>query len=374
MLVNTVDKKVDIMEQITKSQLFSLMLLFEIGSTTLFALGIGAKQDAWIVVLIATFIGLGLVWVYTEVQKQYPDKNLAEILHTLLGKWLSIPLILLYALYFFSSSSFNYFEFGEIIRTTFLINTPQLVVLGVFLFTTIYMIILGFEVIARTGEILMPILLIFLVTIYFLAGFSGVLDIQELFPVLENGIKPVLKEVYPVVNFPFGESVVFLMYWHMVKKKEVVRKTALLVVCMTGVILVLSDLIMITILGPELTAKSEIPILRVLFNINIADIITNLDIMGVIIIFIGGFYKTVLNFYGAVLAVATLFKIKDKKWITIIMGIGLIVYSTTFYENISFHRWVGFEFNTPYIHSMFSSMPILILLMFWLKNKTKKLK
>lgn len=372
--MNTVNKKVDVMEQITKSQLFSLMLLYEIGSTTLFALGIGAKQDAWIVVLIATVISLGLVWIYTEVQKQYPDKNLADIFDTLLGKWLSAPLILLYALYFFSSASFNYFEFGEIIRTTFLINTPEIVVLGVFLFTIIYMITLGFEVIARTGEILMPILLIFLVTIYVLASFSGVLDIQELLPVLENGIKPVLKEVYPVVNFPFGESVVFLMYWHMINKKEAVRKTALLVICVTGFILVLSDLIMITILGPELTAKSEVPILRVLFNINIADIITNLDIMGVIIIFIGGFYKTVLNIYGAVLAVSTLFKIKNKKWITIIIGIGLLIYSMIYYESISFHRWVGFEYNTPYIHGIFSSMPILILLMIWVKNKTKNLK
>jgi spore germination protein KB len=347
------------------------MLLFEIGSTTLFVLGIGAKQDAWIVILIATFISLGLVWIFTEIQKQYPDKNLVEILQCMLGKWLSVPLILLYALYFFSSASFNFYEFGEIIRTTFLENTPQLVILSVFMFTSIYMITLGFEVIARTAEILMPVLMIFLLITYFLASISGKLDIQELFPVLENGIKPVLKEVYPVINFPFGESVVFLMYWHMINKKESIRKITLLVVCMTGGILVLSNLIIITILGPELAAKAEIPLLRVLFDINIADIITNLDIIGVIVIFIGGFYKTVLNFYGAVLAVTTLFKFTNKKWMTIIMGIGLIVYSMTYYQNITFHRWVGFEFNTPYIHGIFSSMPILILLMIWLKNKTK---
>ena len=359
------------MEQITKTQLFSLMLLFEIGSTTLFALGIGAKQDAWIVILIATIISFGLIWIFTQIQKQYPDKNLVEILQSLLGKWLSVPIILLYALYFFSSASFNFYEFGEIIRTTFLVNTPQLVILSVFIFTSIYMISLGFEVIARTGEILMPVLIIFLVTTYFLASISGALDIQELFPVLENGIKPVLKEVFPVVNFPFGESVVFLMYWHMLNKKEAIRKISLLVIGLTGGILILTNLMIITMLGPELAAKAEIPLLRVLFDINIADIITNLDIIGVIVIFIGGFYKTVLNFYAAVLAVTTLFKVKNKKWMTIIMGIGLILYSITYFENISFHRWVGFEFNSTYIHGIFSFMPIFILLLSWLKLKTK---
>lgn len=360
------------MIQISKTQLLSLMLLFEIGSTTLFALGIGAKQDAWIVILIATFISLGLVWVFTEIQKQYPDKNLVEILQSLLGKWLSVPLILLYALYFYSNASFNFYEFGEIIRTTFLENTPQFVILSVFMFTTIYMITLGIEVIGRTAEILMPVLIIFLLSTYFLASISGALDFQELLPVLENGWNPILKEVMDVVNFPFGESIVFLMFWHFIDKKRSTRKIALFVVVLTGGILVITNMIIIMVLGSELAAKAEIPLLRVLFDINIADILTNLDIIGVIVLFIGGFYKTLINFYGAVLAVTTLFKFTNKKWVTIIMGVSLIVYSMVFFQNIVFHRWVGAEINTPYIHRIFQSIPILILIMIWLKNKTKK--
>ncbi|MGM7719253.1 GerAB/ArcD/ProY family transporter [Metabacillus sp. Hm71] len=359
------------MVQITKIQLFSLMLLFEIGSTTLFALGIGAKQDAWIVILIASFMSLGLLWIFTEIQKQYPDKNLVEILQSLLGKWLSFPLILLYALYFYSNASFNFYEFGEIIRTTFLENTPQLVILSVFMFTTIYMVFLGVEVIGRTAEILMPVLIIFLLSTFFLASISGALDFRELFPVLENGWNPVLKEVLNVVNFPFGESIIFFMFWHFIDKKESARKISLLVVGITGTVLVLTNLIIIMVLGSELAAKAEIPLLRVLFDINIADIITNLDIIGVTVLFIGGFYKTLLNFYGALLTVTTLFKLTNHKWTAIIMGISLIAYSVIYFQNITFHRWVGTEMNTPYIHRIFQSIPIIILIMIWLKNKPK---
>jgi spore germination protein KB len=347
------------------------MLLFEIGSTTLFALGIGAKQDAWIVVLIATFISLGLVWIFTEIQKQYPSKNLIEILQSLLGKWLSVPLILLYALYFYRSASLNFYEFGEIIRTTFLINTPLLVVLGVFMFTAIYMIILGVEVIGRTAEILMPVLIIFLLSTYFLIISSGKVDFQEIFPVLESGIKPVLKEVPHVINFPFGESIIFLMYWKFIDEKESIRKISLLVFGITGGLLVLTNMIIIMTLGSELAMKTEIPLLKIIFDINIADIITNLDIIGVIMIFIGGFYKTVLNLYGAVLAVTTLFKNTNQKWVAIIMGISLIVYSMISFRNITFHRWAGDEIYTPYVHTIFQSIPILIVIMIWLKSKTK---
>ena len=125
------------------------------------------------------------------------------------------------------------------------------------------------------------------------------------------------------------------------------------------------------VLGAELAAKSEIPLLRVLFDINIADILTNLDIIGVVIIFIGGFYKTVLNFYGAVLVVTTLFKSANQKWIAIMMGISLIIYSMIYFQNITFHRWAGNEVNLPYVHSTFRAIPILILIMIWLKNKRK---
>ncbi|WP_347709301.1 GerAB/ArcD/ProY family transporter [Bacillus sp. FJAT-47783] len=40
-----------------------------IGSTPLFALGVEAKQDAWLAILIT--IALTLVWLYTEIQTYF---------------------------------------------------------------------------------------------------------------------------------------------------------------------------------------------------------------------------------------------------------------------------------------------------------------
>ncbi|GAA3329827.1 hypothetical protein GCM10020331_079870 [Ectobacillus funiculus] len=51
-------------------------------------------------------------------------------------------------------------------------------------------------------------------------------------------------------------------------------------------------------LGPELAANSAIPLLHVLLAINIADIITNVDLLAILVIFfIGGFFfKMSLHF------------------------------------------------------------------------------
>ena len=42
---------------ITPKQLFALIILFQIGSTTMFSLGITAKEDAWIAIIVAMFAG-----------------------------------------------------------------------------------------------------------------------------------------------------------------------------------------------------------------------------------------------------------------------------------------------------------------------------
>lgn len=81
------------MLRISKHQLFCLIILFEIGSTTLFALGIDAKQDAWIAILVAMLIGFVLLWLYTGLQKYFPEKNFAQIIITLLGKVIGMPLV-----------------------------------------------------------------------------------------------------------------------------------------------------------------------------------------------------------------------------------------------------------------------------------------
>jgi spore germination protein KB len=97
------------MIHITKIQLFMLIMLFEIGSTTLFALGIEAKQDAWIVVLLGSFTGMGLIWVFTQFPKLYPNQHFLEILNNAIGRKLAIPLLFLYGVYFLDGASLNFF-------------------------------------------------------------------------------------------------------------------------------------------------------------------------------------------------------------------------------------------------------------------------
>jgi spore germination protein KB len=357
------------MIQITKIQLFVLIMLFEVGSTTLFALGIGAKQDAWIVVLLAAFIGLGLLWVFTQIPAYYPNKNFSEILTESIGRKLAIPLLFIYACYFFSGASFNFYEFGALIKMTALPMTPLIVILYIFIFVSVYILALGFEVLARTAEILLPIFLIFLITIYIFTMFSGQFDLSSLLPVLGNGIKPILgKNLLDVVVFPFGELVVFIMFWHFVNKPELIRKTSFLAMGLSAFLIIFSLIVILSVLGPEMTANAEIPLLETILSINIAEIITNLDLLAVLIMFIGGFYKMSLHFYGGILAITWIFKIKDPKWVIVVLGLIFPIYNNIRFENITYHRWVGTEVHIYVITAICVLTVILFIIIFLKKN------
>lgn len=362
------------MLRISKYQLFCLIMLFELGTATLFALGIDAKQDAWLTIIIAMLAGFVLLWIYTVLQNHFPEKNFAEIIITLLGKLIGVPLVLLYALYFIYISSRNLRDFGELITITSLVRTPIIAVHIVFMLAVFYILFLGLEVLSRTSEIMLPITISFTIFIYLMIIISGQVDIKQITPVFGNGIKPVLNTAFPLVlTFPFGEMVVFLMYWRYIDSKQVIRKTAFLAVGISGLILVVSAIIIISVLGATYASVSTIPLIEVIKLINIGDILTNLDAIGVEIMFIGTFYKMAIFFYAGVLAITTLFKIKDNRWVILLSGIFVLWFSIIFEPNFPYHIWLGLKITPKYIHIPFEIiLPILLLIISWFKKSTNK--
>lgn len=70
------------MERISNYQLAVTIILFEIGSTPLFALGSGAKQDSWLAMLLAAAAGLLLLFMFLYIQRIAPEECLIGLLKT----------------------------------------------------------------------------------------------------------------------------------------------------------------------------------------------------------------------------------------------------------------------------------------------------
>lgn len=357
------------MTHINKHQLFTLMFVFEVGSTTMFALGINAKQDAWIAILTALIIGLGFIWVYTELQSIFPYKNYIEIILIILGKKLGISVAVLNILGFLWQCGRNLREFGELIIITSLPKTPLWIINSMFVLVSMYIIFNGVEVLARISEILMPIIFIFIVGIYIFIIISGDADFKRLTPVLGDGIVPIIKTVPSIVVFPFGELFVFLMFWNYSNDKTVVRKSAFMAVLLSGILLCCSLIMDISVLGSKYISVATIPFLEVIKIINIGNIITNIDAIGIIIMFFGGFIKMTVYLYGIILSISTLFKIKDNRSIIILASSVLLVFSIKFEPNYAYHLWM-FPFDAQYFVITYTVIiPLLLLIICQIKRK-----
>jgi hypothetical protein len=74
--------------KISRSQLFTLMILFEFGSAFILPIAIEAKQDAWLSIMFGMIGGFLLFLVYYQLYRYYPDLLLVEFTQKIMGKWI----------------------------------------------------------------------------------------------------------------------------------------------------------------------------------------------------------------------------------------------------------------------------------------------
>lgn len=359
--------------RLTKNQLFVLIVIFEIGSTTLFSLGVDIlKQDAWWAISLAFLFGFALLWGYTSIQKNFYNHHWGEILTSIFNKWIAKFLIFLYAFYYIYISSHNLFEFSTSFVSTILISTPISIVMGMIVLLIIYICTsLNVMILARTAEFMLPIFLMFILSIFVLVLLSKGSKIDNLLPLLEHSSVDILNTaLFKILNFPFGEMIVFLMFWNLVTDKDNIPTISFYAFFISGLFIICSNIIIITVLGSAQASIASIPMFNVIQKINIGNFITRLDSLGITLLFIGGFYKIVLHFYAGLMLLQSLSNIFYRKSIIIISCI--IFYGFTYFHfpNVIFQRWIGFTILIPYVHMPFQILiPGIVLLIIMRKYK-----
>lgn len=359
--------------KLSSIQLFCLVMLFNIGSSTLYPRGLEAKQDAWIAVLLAVGWTALEILIFYALYKAYPNKNLAEIITALLGKWVGAPLIVIFLMYFNSIFVFNLHEFSQLMLLTFLPKTPILVVQIVFLLVEAFIVFLGIQILGRMGELFVGLVIFSLFAVFILIIFSGQVDFKNLQPVFSKGFGPIFQGSFNTLEFPFGETIVFMMYFKFVDKKEKILKATLLGLGVSGLIVLLSTVIIISVLGINYAGIAQVPLLKVIKLINIGDILTNLDALGIMIITLGGLFKMTVYLYAIVMGISTLLKIKKVKWLIPAVSILDLILIGVWFINFPFYIAVALDMQIKHIQYYYQIvLPPLLLILHWVKNLNKK--
>ncbi|WP_078411258.1 GerAB/ArcD/ProY family transporter [Priestia abyssalis] len=359
--------------KISVIQLFAMMFLFELGSALVVSLGSNAKKDAWLAILLGMCGGMVLFFIYYFLFRQHPTLPFTEYTRKIFGKYLGWGIGLLYTLYFLYASARNLRDFGDLLLSSTLPETPLLAINILMVLAICYVLYLGIEVLGRTAEVFIVVLIFMGFIGNLLVYLSGNVDFHNLQPFLENGWKPILSTAFPLVTyFPFAEMLVFTMLLPYLNRPELAKKVWLSAIISSGLILSYTASLNITVLSVEEVERSTFPLLSTIGKVNILEFLQRLDALVVFSFLITMFFKISIFFYGAVIGLVDLFNLKNHQQIILPVGMILIFLSMTIASDFSEHIEEGQDITSYYIHIPFHIViPLLMLFVAMIRNRFK---
>jgi len=324
--------------KISVSQLYAIMVIFNLGSSTVFGLGAEAKQDAWISIIIGCILGILLFLLYGVIIKKYPDLTLIEIFKKVLGNTIGKILSYIYILYFIFFSSLLIRDIFELLSLYVMTETPIIILALVSIMIISYATYLGIETIARFGFIIFIITMPLKVTLNLLTYISGLTNLQNILPILENGWSPVFSSAFPLItNTSFGQMFIFLMLIPYVNKKEKVIKTGVFAILTSGIILFLITITNILTLGPLFIELTVYPTIQTIRLINIMNVLQRIEGFAVFTFLTCSYMKAIIYIYTVTMGCNILFNSTNyKKYILPTVIIALFS-SLIYTENLSTH-------------------------------------
>lgn len=176
---------------------------FPVGTT----MAATAGRDGWIAVIPAFLFGAPFGFMILTLAERYPQKNLFEISEQILGKWMGKTLGIIVSLIVVYFGGLLFGQSIDMFSRSILSETPRWIFILSELPLFFMMVYAGIEVLARFSEIVFPIVAAALVGTALLS--IPRFEPGELFPFLENGVKPLLYGVIQGIPWPM-EYILFL--------------------------------------------------------------------------------------------------------------------------------------------------------------------
>lgn len=347
------------MERISGYQLFALTALFQTGTTIIFGFSSSAGRDAWLAALLSTVLGAIAIFFYLTLMKMHPGLTLVEWYPRTFGVWIGMPLAWLYPLLLIYDAGRGLGDLRDLIPTTILPTTPQIITLGIYMLAVAYILFCGIETIGRLSEIWMPVLFLAVCLEVILLFSSDIIHLQNLQPVAGQGWGKVWQAVWPLgITQTFGESIELAMLWPLVKQQEGIVRTTMAATFITGGLISLLDALAITVLGETTFSHSIYPLYVLIQQIDFANFIQNLDALGVIYFLTTTFFKITLHLFSAIYGMQKLTKVTNSRIfilpvviITLYLGLhmasGVVDHIETGLKILPYNLWIPLFFLLP---------------------------
>ncbi len=322
----------------SSKETLSLIVLFILGTSTLQSMGLEAGQDLWLAIILATIMMIPLIYVFSRLYNIFQGKNLFEIIEMSFGKTLGKIINILFIWYvFYAGASVlrNYFQFVTI---TSLTNTPNIIIMISVMILSGWAVKTGIEVMGRLAKF-------FLILLMGLGSITTILIIPEMNfdnikPVLENGIEPIVRGTFTVFSFPLGELIVFTMIFTINKRKMGSFKTYLTGLLVGSGLLIAIGVTNILVLGVRETKISYYPSYESIARLKIKDFIHGLEIAASMLFSIGAIAKTSIYLLATCKGVQSIFEFKGYRFLVTPISLLIVNLSYFMHDNmVEYLEW-----------------------------------
>ncbi|WP_071394447.1 GerAB/ArcD/ProY family transporter [Bacillus tuaregi] len=332
------------MERISLSQLFTLTVFYQIGTTIIFGFGASAGKDAWIATIISILLGTLAIGIYLTLAYLQPGLSLVEWFPAQFGKWIGTPIAWMYPLMFLYEMARGLNDVKYLTTSLILEGTPHWAIIVLFLIAVMVLQLCGIEVLGRVGEIFLPYFLIMILLIFILLFVGDFIKAENLQPVTANGWQSIWKAAFPLgASQGFAQTLEFAMIWTLVhaNHKDIV-KTTFSACLISGSVILITVFMMIMGLGEYFFKLDIFPLFSLVSMVDIGDIIKNLNIFAALLFIISAIFKITLHMFFAMRSIQLLAKIENSRILIIPMLILSIYLGHSLSDNIQEHLQVAF--------------------------------
>ncbi|WP_394239536.1 endospore germination permease [Niallia oryzisoli] len=322
-------------EKISVHQFRVLVTFFTIGTSILVypsILARYAKQDAWLVVIISIGIGLAVIWMFSKMTQFFPNMNLAQINEKVFGKWLGKFFTFFYVLVAFIASAELLYNSGTFFRLNLMLETPVEVLHIMTALLLVMAVRIGLETFSRAAELFWVIfILLFLMLLFVIPE----IKFQNIQPVLENGVKPLLFPTLILVSVSTFNAIYLLMIFPAsVSNPQGAQRAFYIGLIIGGMITFITTILAILVLGADLTARTRFPSYLLAQKINVGEFVKRIEVIVATMWFIAVYFKLILYFYACCLGLGQMLNLKSYRPVVLPMGMILTVFASMMFPNV----------------------------------------
>jgi spore germination protein KB len=352
-------------------QLATLIIGCYLGSSLILNPGQSIGRDAWLAVLAGWGEGLFFVGIVLILAARFKGQTLMQINDLIFGSYLGKVVSLLYLWYFLHLGSLVLRNFGDFFTTTIYTETPIIVFILMLALVCASAVRNGLEVLARCSTIL--VLLTLLAIVFDTVLLMKDMEFTNFLPMLDIPWPEFLKVSHGVAVFPFGETIAFLMILPFTTEQKKIKITVIMAVMVVGLFLTLVVARNIAVLGATAIIQTypSFPAIRL---VNIAKVLTRLEIIIAANLLFMGFLKTSFFYYSTALGLAQLLRLRS--YLPLVLPLGAILVSLSILQFESNVENIRFAFQIyPYYAPFFQvGLPLLSLLIAVIRGLPNKAK